>query len=74
MNKDRLQKEMDYSVAMHIWKEMLEAGIIDRQDLIHIDKLYIDRYCPIFRSVTAINNVKVETQSLNGLESKPSPK
>ncbi len=74
MNKDQLQKEMDYSVAMHIWKEMLEAGIIDRQDFTHVDKLYIDRCCPIFRSVTTINNVKVDTKSLNGLESKPSPK
>ncbi len=73
MNKDQLQNEMDYSVAIHICKEMLDAGIIDRQDFIRIDKMYIDRYRPIFRSITPINNVKVETQSFNGLESKSSP-
>lgn len=61
MNKDQFDREVRYGTAIVIWKEMLKAGIIDKQDFNRIDKLYIKRYRPLF-PITPHGKTEVERQ------------
>ena len=51
MNKEQFQNEIDYGMAMALVREMLECGVIDRQDFMKADKMYVDRYRPVIHSV-----------------------
>ena len=46
MDKETFQREVDYGTAMALAREMLERGIIDRQDFMKLDKMYVERYRP----------------------------
>ena len=47
MDKNSFQREVDYGAAMALAREMLEYGIINRQDFLRVDKFYVDRYRPL---------------------------
>ena len=49
MSKEQFQSELDYAVAMLLIREMLDSGIINRQDFLQIGKIYTEHYQPIFQ-------------------------
>ena len=49
MDKEQFSREVDYGMAMALLTEMLSAGLISRQEYSQINKMYIDRYRPIFQ-------------------------
>lgn len=51
MNSEQFQKELDYGTAMALVREMLEEGVISREEFTRIDTMYLDRYCPVFRRI-----------------------
>lgn len=73
MTNEQQQREIDYGVAIRIWKELLTAGIINRHDFAKINKLYIDRYNPNFCLPTSLYNNYNKKKSFNKLESELSP-
>jgi len=55
MDKEQFSREVDYGMAMVIINEMLAAGLISNQEYKQIDKMYSDRYRPIFQFPTSAN-------------------
>lgn len=51
MNREQFQKELDYGTAMALAREMLEQGVISREEFTRIDTMYLDRYRPVFRRI-----------------------
>lgn len=63
MSHSQFQRELDYGIAVSIWKKAFADGVIDMQDFCRVEKMYIDRYCPIFRPVPAIDNANINTKA-----------
>ncbi len=51
INKEQFQREADYGASAALAREMLESGIINRQDFLKIDKMYVQKYRPLLRPV-----------------------
>jgi hypothetical protein len=51
MNREQFQRELDYNVAMALARQMLEQGVINREEFTRIDTIYLDRYRPVFRRI-----------------------
>ena len=49
MAKAQFKRELEYGVAMVLTREMLERGVIDRREYCRADKMYTDRYQPLFK-------------------------
>jgi len=49
LSKEQFQNEVDYGAVVLLLKEMLSAGLINKAEYIKIDKMYIEKYKPIFR-------------------------
>jgi hypothetical protein len=47
MDKSQFERETDYGAAMALAREMLERGVIDRQEFMRVDKFYADKYRPL---------------------------
>ena len=58
MNKEQFKNEVDYGAAMALAREMLERGIIDRQDFMRVDKMYVEKYHPAIRPIDKIGMPK----------------
>lgn len=51
MNREQFQKELDYGTALALAREMLEQGVISREEFTRIDTMYLARYNPVFRRI-----------------------
>ena len=49
LSKEQFQNEVDYGAVILLLKEMLDAGLINKTEYIKIDKMYIEKYAPVFR-------------------------
>ena len=49
MSADSFQNELDFGAAMLLAREMLAAGIINKQEFSKIEKRYAVEYQPIFQ-------------------------
>ena len=49
MAKDQFKREVDYGLLMMLTQEMLERGVIDRREYSRADKMYTERFNPIFK-------------------------
>lgn len=63
LTHSQFQREMDYGVAVCLWKEAHAQGIIDKADFLRIEKMYTARYRPMFHSAAAIENVVTKPKS-----------
>ena len=55
MTREQFQYQIDYSTAMHIIKEMAATGIITEKEFAKINKMYIEKYKPVFENQPALN-------------------
>lgn len=56
LEAEQFQNELDYGMAIHLAKEMLANGIINKQEFAKIDKMYIQLYRPIFENQASLNS------------------
>lgn len=61
LESEQFQNEIDYGIAIHLAKEMLAAGIINKQEFTRIDKMYAQQYHPVFEN-QAISDPPAERQ------------
>ena len=54
MTKTQFNREVDYHIAIHFWREMLSTGVIGKSDFEKINKLYTEQYTPSFRRVESL--------------------
>jgi uncharacterized protein YqgQ len=50
VNREQFQREIDYGTAMILIREMLESGLISKEEYSKLEKIYARRYRPIFGS------------------------
>lgn len=48
MSKEDMRKEKLYQTTMHIARKMLEEGIISDEEYRRVDKIFIEKYKPVF--------------------------
>ena len=49
LSETLFQNEVDYQMAIQLAKQMESEGIISLQDFTKIDRLYTEKYQPIYR-------------------------
>lgn len=48
MSKEDMRKEKLYQTTMHIARKMLEEGIISEKEYHRVEKIFIEKYKPVF--------------------------
>jgi len=56
MPTDKFQSEVDFGTAMLLVREMLDAGVISRQDYAQVEKMYVAQYQPVFQILDGFRN------------------
>lgn len=48
MSKEDMRKEKLYQTTMHLARKMLKDGIISEEEYRRVDKIFLDKYKPVF--------------------------
>ena len=48
MSKEDMRREKLYQTTMHITRKMLKDGIISEDDYRRVDKIFLEKYKPVF--------------------------
>ncbi len=47
--KEKRKRQVDYLIAMALMKEMQSEGVIDKDDLLKVEKMFAEQFKPIWR-------------------------
>ncbi len=48
MSKEEMRNEKLYQTTMHIARKMLNVGIISEEEYRRVDKIFLEKYNPVF--------------------------